>query len=114
MFSSRMSSFPTLLKQMRELRSVAKDKQSVSSDDLPGAATDSQLPCLLTVSSMRKDPKSSHTFSTACAAGPSGHQGDAVDQRKFSSEPPNPALSALQAFRARQERIASRNAPFEV
>eukprot|EP00930_Biecheleria_cincta_P008963 TRINITY_DN11057_c0_g1_i3.p3 TRINITY_DN11057_c0_g1~~TRINITY_DN11057_c0_g1_i3.p3 ORF type:complete len:107 (+),score=22.64 TRINITY_DN11057_c0_g1_i3:175-495(+) len=106
-----MSSLPTLLRQMKELSSMPKCGRRGGSDDVPGKTSDSQGPTLLACSHWRKDPKN---FQKDCAAGPSARQRNAEGERKFSSEPPNPALSALQFFRARQEHIASRKAAFVV
>eukprot|EP00930_Biecheleria_cincta_P013811 TRINITY_DN12131_c0_g1_i2.p2 TRINITY_DN12131_c0_g1~~TRINITY_DN12131_c0_g1_i2.p2 ORF type:complete len:121 (-),score=20.04 TRINITY_DN12131_c0_g1_i2:153-515(-) len=120
-----MSSLPTLLAQMKELKSMAKDARRCGCDDRgsdssPSSVTDWQCTSLHAVresqgSSLREDPRSFRTSSpTVCAAGPGGQQRKPGCERKFSSEPPNPALSARQFFRARQERIASRNEPFVV
>eukprot|EP00930_Biecheleria_cincta_P013812 TRINITY_DN12131_c0_g1_i3.p2 TRINITY_DN12131_c0_g1~~TRINITY_DN12131_c0_g1_i3.p2 ORF type:complete len:105 (-),score=17.13 TRINITY_DN12131_c0_g1_i3:454-768(-) len=104
-----MSSLPTLLAQMKELRStMANDRRRRSYDDVPGNTNGSQDTTLLAGSPFHQDP------TNFPGVGQSGQQCKANGQRKFSSQPPNPASSALQFLRARQERIASRSAPFVV
>eukprot|EP00930_Biecheleria_cincta_P008964 TRINITY_DN11057_c0_g2_i1.p1 TRINITY_DN11057_c0_g2~~TRINITY_DN11057_c0_g2_i1.p1 ORF type:complete len:111 (+),score=14.66 TRINITY_DN11057_c0_g2_i1:127-459(+) len=110
-----MSSLPTLFTQMKELRSSSKDGQRGGSDNLPRKANDSQDGTLLTGSPLHRNPRNFQTSQMACSEGPSGHRRRAESERQFSSEPPNPALSALQFFRAREERcMARKNAPFQV
>eukprot|EP00930_Biecheleria_cincta_P059489 TRINITY_DN4520_c1_g1_i2.p1 TRINITY_DN4520_c1_g1~~TRINITY_DN4520_c1_g1_i2.p1 ORF type:complete len:105 (-),score=21.32 TRINITY_DN4520_c1_g1_i2:249-563(-) len=104
-----MSSLPkTLLMQMRELKSTAKDGQLSGSHVSADKATDMEYPTLL---ARRRHSKDSLISSTACVV---GSQKALHEQKKFSSVAPNPALSSLQAFQARQQRIASRSAAFVV
>eukprot|EP00930_Biecheleria_cincta_P059491 TRINITY_DN4520_c1_g2_i1.p1 TRINITY_DN4520_c1_g2~~TRINITY_DN4520_c1_g2_i1.p1 ORF type:complete len:106 (-),score=22.63 TRINITY_DN4520_c1_g2_i1:159-476(-) len=105
-----MSSLPkALLVQMKELKSVAKNGQQSGSEDLPGKARNLEYPSLL---ARRGESNNFQTSSTARAAG----LREAEHEKKFSSVPPNLALalSSLQAFQARQQRIASRDAAFVV
>ena len=108
-----MSPLPTLLTQMKNLKPMARDARRGDSD-LLGKATGSQYRSLLAGRPSHEDPRNFQTSLTACAAGLSGEQRKAESKKKFSSQPPNPALSALEFYRARQGRIVSRNDPFEV
>eukprot|EP00930_Biecheleria_cincta_P072027 TRINITY_DN59473_c0_g1_i1.p1 TRINITY_DN59473_c0_g1~~TRINITY_DN59473_c0_g1_i1.p1 ORF type:complete len:131 (+),score=24.08 TRINITY_DN59473_c0_g1_i1:161-553(+) len=111
----RMSTLPTLLTKSQP-KSVSfarsKDERPGGKDSDP-SEQDSDYPRLLAVTPLRKDQNKFRTSPPACSAGSSKH-GKTLDAKKFNTEPVDLAKAALEAFRARQQRIADRQAPFRI